>query len=350
MAREATDSLDARSGEGINLSQSCYFKDRRILVAGAGGFVGTNLVRKLVELGAEVRGTLFNKPAQRLDPIADYVTCDLTKPEDCLNVTRGMDFVFMAAANSSGAAVMEKSPLAHLTPNVVMNAQMLAAAYENEVKKFCFISSNTVYPLTDYAVREEDTNYEYFEKYFIVGWMKRFSEIMCQMYTEKIKNPMQTVVVRPGNLYGPYDKYTWKESKVIAALIRRAVERHNPLVVWGDGLDLKDFLYIEDFIEGLILAFERVDGYTPLNIASGQPVNIREVLEEVLRVTGYTDAPVEYDSSQPTMIPKRLIDTSRMRELTGWAPPTPISQGIEWTVDWYKSTYASKTPEELSVW
>lgn len=329
------------------MSHSLYFKGKRVLVAGAGGFVGTHLVQRLIELGSEVRGTLFNKPAQCNNSKVEYVSCDLTKPEDCLRVTRGIDFVFMAAANSSGAGVMEKTPLVHLTPNVVMNAHMLAAAYENEVKKFCFISSNTVYPVTDFPVKERDTNYEYFEKYFIVGWMKRFSEIMCEMYAEKIKTPMQTVVVRPGNLYGPYDKYTWKESKVIAALIRRAIERHNPLVVWGDGYDLKDFLYIEDFIEGLLLAFERSEGFDPLNIASGQPANIREALTEILRETDYMDAPVEYDASKPTMIPKRLIDISRVQDLTGWVPRTSLKQGVAHTVAWYKNTYGLRSPEEL---
>lgn len=319
-------------------------------MAGAGGFVGTHLVQRLVGQGAEVRATLFHKPPQHTDAKVEYVRCDLTKPEDCLSVTKGIDFVFMAAANSSGAAVMEKTPLAHLTPNVVMNAHMLAAAYENQVKKFCFISSNTVYPLTDFAVKEDDTNYEYFEKYFIVGWMKRFSEIMCQMYAEKIKAPMQTVVVRPGNLYGPYDKYTWKESKVIAALIRRAVERQDPFVVWGDGRDLKDFLYIEDFIDGLLLAFERVDGFLPLNIASGQPVTIREVLTEILKATEYEDADVQYDVSQPTMIPKRLIDISCAREVTGWVPQTSIGEGIAKTVEWYQGTYGMQSPEDLAGW
>ena len=332
------------------MSQSLYFKGKQVLVAGAGGFVGTHLTQRLVELGAEVRGTLFHKPPQRADSKVDYVSCDLTKPEDCLNITQGIDFVFMAAANSSGAAVIEKTPLAHLTPNVVMNAHMLAAAYENEVERFCFISSNTVYPLTEFAVKEEDTNYEYFEKYFVVGWMKRFSEIMCQMYTEKIKAPMQTVVVRPGNLYGPYDKYTWKESKVIAALIRRAVERHNPFLVWGDGNDVKDFLYIEDFIEGVLLAFERIEGFSPLNIASGQPVTIREVLTKILQETGYEDAVVRYDASKPIMIPKRLIDVSRVREVSGWVPQTSLAQGIARTVKWYKSTYATRNPEESAVW
>ena len=111
--------------------------------------------------------------------------------------------------------------------------------------------------------------------------MKRFSELMCEMYAEKIKVPMSTVVVRPGNLYGPFDKFTWKESKVIAALIRRAVERQDPFVVWGDGMDVKDFLYVDDFVDGLLLAFEHAQTYQPLNIASGQPVTIREVLNAI---------------------------------------------------------------------
>jgi GDP-L-fucose synthase len=331
------------------VQQNDYFRGRRVLVAGASGFVGTHLVRSLVDLGAEVRGTLYRKPPQRIEPTVDYVTCDLTKPEDCLRVTHGMDFVFMAAANSSGAAVMEKSPLAHLTPNIVMNAQLLAASYENGVKKFCFISSNTVYPLSDFPVKEEDTTFEYFEKYFVVGWMKRFSEIMCQMYSEKIKAPMQTVVVRPGNLYGPYDKYTWKESKVIAALIRRAVERHNPLLVWGDGLDLKDFLYVEDFVEGLLVAFERLTGFLPINIASGQPVTIRDVLDSILQAAAYKEAHVEYDANQPTMIPKRLIDTNLMTGTTGWTPCTSLATGIKKTVDWYRNTYTTRSPEDISL-
>jgi GDP-L-fucose synthase len=147
-------------------------------------------------------------------------------------------------------------------------------------------------------------------------------------------------------LYGPYDKYTWKESKVIAALIRRAIERHNPFVVWGDGYDLKDFLYIDDFIEGLLLAFERSAGFEPLNIASGQPVNIRDVLVEILRATDYTDALLEYDATQPTMIPKRLIDVSRIQEVTGWVPRTSLVQGIATTVAWYRNTYSARSPEE----
>jgi len=198
-----------------------FFSGKKVLVAGAAGFVGTHLTQRLVSSGAIVRGTIHNSnPLLEIIGV-EYVRTNLETTIDCDLVTKNIDYVFMCAANSSGAEVMTKTPLVHLTPNVIMNSQILAASYANNVKKFCFISSNTVYPLTDFAVSEEDVTGEFFEKYFIVGWMKRFSELMCEMYATKVNKPMPTLIVRPGNLYGPFDKYKKKESKVIAALIRR---------------------------------------------------------------------------------------------------------------------------------
>ena len=326
-----------------------FYQGKRVLVTGASGFIGTNLVRKLTNLGAIVRGAIHESDPQEVLPGVEYSTFDLLKLENCFKATKDMDYVFMAAANSSGAAVMETTPLVHLTPNVVMNSQMLAASYENKVKKFCFISSNTVYPLTDFAVKEEDVTNEFYEKYFIVGWMKRFSEIMCEMYSNKIKSPMETLVVRPGNLYGPFDKYTWTESKVIAALVRRAIEKHNPFEVWGDGLDLKDFLYIDDFTEGMLLAFAKSNHFMPINIASGIPVTIREVLAVILKTAGHNEAQVNFDSTKPTMIPKRLIDISKMQQLTSWSPETSLTDGITKTMEWYKEFFQDKKPESLML-
>lgn len=324
-----------------------YYYGKRVLVTGATGFIGTNLVPRLVGMGAFVRGTTHRKLQQLNFESVEYLKCDLTMEEDCLKACNDIDYVFMCAANSSGAAVMEKTPLVHLTPNVIMNAQMLAAAYSQGVKKFAFISSNTVYPLTDFAVNEDDVNFEFFDKYFIVGWMKRFSELMCEMYSTKIKSPMQTVVIRPGNLYGAYDKFNWKESKVIAALIRRAIEKQNPFVVWGDGKDIKDFLYIDDFIGGMLQTFQKTDLFMPVNIASGTPVTIREVLAEILKITKHTDADVFFDESKPTMIPKRMINIERVTRLTRWRPTTSMSEGLQKTVDWYRSFYNTKSPEEV---
>ena len=159
---------------------------------------------------------------------------------------------------------------------------------------------------------------------------------------------MKTVVVRPGNLYGPYDKFDWEKSKVIPALIRRAVERQDPFVVWGDGMDLKDFLYIDDYIDGMLLAMEKLDEFQPINIASGQPLTIRDLLDEILKAASYHDADVVYDASKPTMIPKRLIDISLAKKIFGWQPKVSIQDGIKKTVSWYEKTYRYKMPEDLT--
>ena len=255
-----------------------FLRNKKILVTGATGFIGTNLVEKLVSLGANVTGTIFKNNPQIEIPNVNYINVDLTK-EDCCNIVcKNQDYIFMTSANSSGAETIEKQPLSHLTPNVIMNSLMLKSAYESNVKKFCFISSNTVYPVTDYPVSENDVNYTFFDKYHIVGWMKLFSEKMCEMYSSKINNPMETIVIRPGNLYGPFDKYTTKESKVIAALIRRFAERQNPIEVWGDGNDIKDFLYIDDFINGLLKSFTINNLNNPVNIASSVPSTIKDVI------------------------------------------------------------------------
>jgi len=154
----------------------------------------------------------------RLDQ-KDFMTVVMLGDGECYE---GAEYVFMCAANTSGAAVMDKTPLAHVTPNVVMNTLMLDAAYSAKVRKFLFISSNTVYPAVDHPVAEDEmVPGDLFEKYFCVGWMKQFTEILCRMYAEKIRTPMQMVVVRPANIYGPDDDFEWETSHVLPALIRK---------------------------------------------------------------------------------------------------------------------------------
>ena len=314
------------------------FQGSKVVVTGAAGFVGSRLVARLLQEGAEVRGTLHRKDAVVQDDRVEYVRTDLTHAEDCARACEGTEYVFLCAANTSGAAVMEKTPLVHLTPNLIMNARMLEAAYAAGVKKTLFISSNTVYPVSDDPVKETDVTNEFFEKYFIVAWMKRFSEIMCEMYATRIKQPMRTVVVRPANAYGPGDKFDWETSHVLPALIRRVVERHDPIRIWGDGRDIKDFIYVDDLVEGMLLAMERIEGFEPVNLASGRGYCLRDILELLIRLDGYDGARIEYDTSKPTMIPKRVIDPSRAKHMLGFEATTPMETGLRKTIDWYRST------------
>jgi GDP-L-fucose synthase len=314
------------------------YQDAKVLVTGGAGFVGANLIERLLQLGAKVSATLHEREPVVKDARIRYIDGDLRLAGDCARAVEGVEYIFMCAANTSGAAVMATTPLAHLTPNVQMNLLMLEAAYTAGVKKFLFISSNTVYPVTDYPVRETDVTNEFFEKYFIVAWMKRFSELACEMYSTKISRPMKTVVVRPANIYGEYDDFEWQTSHVIPALIRKVVERHDPVEVWGDGNDLKEFIYVKDCVEGLLLAMQRLEGFEPVNIAAGRPCTVREVLRMLLAIDGYEDAKVVFDASKPTMIPKRLIDPSKAERLLGFKARTGMEEGLARTVAWYRST------------
>ena len=113
----------------------------------------------------------------------------------------------------------------------------------------------------------------------------------------KIKKKMTTIIIRPGNLYGPYDKFDWEKSKVIPALIRRVIEKHDPFIVWGDGKDLKDFLYIDDLIDGLLQSMYKINRYIVMNLASGIPVTIKEMLEKILDIENY-NIKVDYDKTK----------------------------------------------------
>lgn len=315
------------------------FDGKNVLVAGGTGFVGINLINRMLSLGANVRATIHRKSPVILDDRIDYVTCDLLSMEDCKKVVADMDVVFMCAANTSGAAVIAATPLVHVTPNIIMNAQIMEAAYFAKVKKFVFLSSNAAYPPSDdrYVKEEEMFNADPYDIYFGVAWMKRYTEILCRMYSEKLKTTMSSLVVRPSNIYGPFDDFDPATSHVMAATIRKIVERQNPLKVWGTGNDIRDLIYIDDFIDALVLVAEKIDSYDPVNIGLGKGYSIKQLLEILMELEGCQDLKIEYDSSKPSMIPIRLIDVSKAERQLGFRAQTDVREGMQKTIEWYKS-------------
>ncbi len=324
-----------------------------VLVTGGAGFIGTNVIARLRSEGARVRATVHRSQPGKVDPTVEYVTTDLTRPEDCARAVDGVDYVFHCAANTSGAAVMVKTPLVHVTPNVVMNAQLLDAAHAAGVTRFLFISSGAAYPPTDERPVEEGEMFagEPYPTYHPVAWMKRYAEILCETYARRVRPAMSTVVVRPSNVYGPHDKFDFATSHVTAALLRRVVERHDPLEVWGTGEDVRDLLYVDDFIEGLMRAFADPEDYLAINIASGQGHAVREVLETLLVVDGFEDADVRFDPSRPSTIPVRLMSTTMARDRLAFEPRISLPDGLARTIAWYRAQQQTQQdgPEAAAV-
>jgi len=316
------------------------FEGKNVLVAGGAGFVGVNLISRLLTYGVNIRATIHKKSPVIVNDKIEYVSCDLLYMEDCRKVVRDMDYVFLCAANTAGAAVMASTPLVHVTPNVIMNSQMLEAAYFAKVKKFIWLSSNAAYPPTgDKPVKEDEMfSGDPYDTYFGVGWMKRYTEILCKLYSEKLKDRMATVVLRPSNIYGPYDKFDPSTSHMMAATIRKVVERQKPIKVWGTGGDVRDLIYIDDFVDAMILATERVNTYDPINIGYGKGYSVKEILQICLEIDGYNDAVVEYDTSKPSMIPVRNIDVKKAEKVLGFIPKTSLQEGIRKTIKWYRAS------------
>jgi GDP-L-fucose synthase len=315
------------------------FRGKRILVTGATGLIGSNLLERLLKEGATLRATQHRRDPVIKSPLIEYMKCDLTRAEDCRRAVEGMHYVYLCAANSSGAAMISATPMIHVTPNVLINTQMLEAAYESGVEKFIWLGSTVAYPVSDKPMKEDQLLAgEPFHKYFFAGWAKRFTEILCQMYGEKLAKPMTTIVLRPTNVYGPHDDFELTTSHVIPALIRKTVERWDPMEIWGDGSEVRDAIYVGDMVEAMVLAATRLDRYAAINIGLGRGYSVRELLKIILELDGYEDARVKFDTTKPTMIPLRLVDTNKAESLLAFRARTDIREGLRRTLEWYRQS------------
>lgn len=315
------------------------FRDKRILVTGATGLIGSNLLDRLLKEGATLRATLHRREPVIKNPRIEYLQCDLTRAEDCRRAVEEMHYVYLCAANSSGAAMISATPMIHVTPNILINTQMLEAAYEAGVEKFIWLGSTVAYPVSDKPMKEDQLLAgEPFHKYFFAGWAKRFTEILCQMYGEKLAKPMTTIVLRPTNVYGPHDDFDLATSHVIPALIRKTVERWDPVEIWGDGSEVRDAIFVDDMVEAMVLAASRLNHYAAINIGLGRGYSVRDLLKLMLELDGYDNAKIKFDASKPTMIPLRLVDTSKAKRLLGFRARTDIREGLRRTLEWYRQS------------
>lgn len=310
-------------------------KGRRVLVAGASGLVGSALTQRLHELGAEVQATHHQRPPALLPEL--HRRCDLTRRVDCAAAIRGVQDVVICAAQTYGAQIMRDEPTRLVLPNLQIHSNLLEASRLAGVERVLLISSSTVYQEAFRPLREDelDLNVQPFPLYQGVGWMKRYVEQLARFYFDRYALPV--AIVRPSNVYGPRDKFEDDRSHVLPALIKRALKRENPFVVWGTGDAVRDFLFVEDFVDDLLAVLARPFTCDPLNLASGSALTIRDAVRAILDVCEH-DATPQYDPSKPDAIPYRMLDTTKADAILGRRPRTPFRDGIAATVAWYRST------------
>jgi GDP-L-fucose synthase len=297
----------------------------RVLVTGGGGFLGSHLVTRLEDDGHDVF-------------VARRDEYDLTSFEETgrMLADAGAELVFHLAAEVGGIGANRANPGRYWYANLAMGMNVLEQARLSETPKLVIVGTVCSYPkFAPIPFREEDlwdgypeeTNAPY-------GVAKKSILVGAQAYREQYG--VNGIFLVPANLYGPRDNFDLETGHVIAHLIRKMIEADEEVVLWGDGSPTREFLYVDDCVEGLVLAAERYDGPDPVNLGSSHEISIRELAELVADATGY-EGRIAWDETKPNGQPRRSVDGSRARELFGFEAKTDLRDGIERTVAWYRS-------------
>jgi len=317
-------------------------KTDRILVTGASGFIGSNILRVLYQQGF----TNLVANSMTRDLRNDFPGCetiklvkgDLNSEAFCKSLTEGIDVVIHGAANTSNALDTKFNPLLHVTPNVTMNTILMEQSWINKVRKFIFISTANVNGDLGEVYAVEDPNFmnmPLVPVYKAVGAMKRFGEMMCDFFSNQIHDPMQCIIIRPSNAFGPNDKYDFEKCHVTPANIRKVADGLNPIPVWGDGTEIRDVLHADDMAGGIVYVAEHVDKYDIYNVSYGEGFSVNQLLEWMKEADNNTN-PIEYVNNRAPMIPVRLVSNEKLKQL-GWKPKREIKEALKDTIEWYRS-------------
>lgn len=322
-----------------------FYKNKNVLVTGGTGLIGRPLVEMLIAKGAKVRIASLDHPSLA-HPEAKFLRGDLTNWEFCKKVVNGMDYVFHLAGTKGAVSTGVTKAASFFVPHLMFNTSVMEAARLEGVERYLFTSTIGIYP-PSLEPKKEDIAWDGPPHHtnLFAGWAKRMGELQAEAY--KLEYGWEKIaIVRPANVYGPYDYFGSTTSMVIPSLITRAIEGENPLIIWGDGSAVRDFVYADDVAEGMLLALEFGADCTPINLASGVSTTIKELVEIISSyIPGLN---IQWDTSKPVGEPVRVLDINRAKERLGYKPKVSLKDGIGRTIKWYVQN-KDKLPEHYDV-
>lgn len=314
----------------------------KVLVCGATGFVGRNVTETLAQRpDLEVHAVRFTRPAYDCAGVT-WHQADLRDASAVAAVIPQMDVVIQAAATTSGAAEIVARPYVHVTDNAVMNSLLLRACYDHGVKHFVFFSCSIMYPSASrpWLETDWDASMAIHPRYLGAAWTKIYLERMCEFYASLGKT--RHTVVRHTNIYGPYDKFDLERSHVFGATVTKVMtNRDGRIVVWGNGEEARDLLYVDDLVEFVERAFRnQTAAYEMFHASSGIAVPVKDLVRMIVHASG-RDLRIEHDRSKPSIATSLSLNSTRAAEMLGWRPRVPLEEGIRRTLAWWTANPGS---------
>jgi UDP-glucose 4-epimerase len=330
-----------------------FYEGRKVLVTGGASFIGSHLVDKLVSLKAEVTvvDDLSSGKIENLKESWDkieFVKEDLeyAKLDKLLEIFKGHEIVFHLAARHGGRGYIHTHP-ADVCSNFAIDHHVFEASYKAG-ERVIFASSACVYPpklqnkvdSNYYLLKEDDTNPFKIEDYLSAdieyGWAKLMGEIQLIAFIKQYG--LKGCSLRFVTAYGPREN----ETHAIIALIYKAFEQMDPYIMWGTGEQERDFTYVEDIVDGTLLAGEKITDGTPINLGTGIKYKIKDVAEKIFEIMKWRPKKIIYDLSKPMGVIRRGLDISKARELLNWKPRYTLEEGLRRTINWYIATHARR--------